>query len=397
MSKIIKSLEIEVDKTTFVHPIPHWLKISKSQNIDITAALLMLGSITVPHGFTSASPARYWSWVRYFSAISSNPSLKIVTSFADLDPHQKGILSDDLGVAIPIQFLFQNLTGFKEVVDGRSFLLHNSSLLVKKPTKSKPPKIGMDKCPDFVILDNNNKWHVLECKGTQTSENYRNRQLQNAVNQKKVIEITGSVSGERLGAGLFLGNDFKANPSNLKIVDPEPQALISFGEVEQDIALSIMKRLAIARSLGLAGLVNLSELLSLPKEKIVQFKNMYSQRETVLLDQSSTNRVNNALLMDFNREQKFVEQNQEFYGREIIIPIQSEDFFKNTGAAAVNIKQGINYDLAMKIKESNANYAEEIEEIAADYLTKPSISLVSNDQKTTLNDGDLFISTIKFF
>src|SRR5438094_451571 len=106
-----KNIEYQVDSKTFPsQQIPRNLRVPSPISVDLGLALLMLGSVTVPGGFTSASPAGFWAWVRYLSAISTSRWLRITGPFADLDPHQKSILSDDFGVAIATTW-FANAVG----------------------------------------------------------------------------------------------------------------------------------------------------------------------------------------------------------------------------------------------------------------------------------------------
>jgi hypothetical protein len=153
-----RSLDVEFDAATFPGGLlPAGFKVGPVL-IDMGAALLMLGSMTVPNGFSIASPATHWAWVRYFTALGPQPDLRVTTPFSDLDPHQVGILSDDFGVAVTTQWLFGQVTGFKQVVDGRRFILQYAHLLTQAAPQ--PAKIGSGKSPDFVVLDNMGKWHV---------------------------------------------------------------------------------------------------------------------------------------------------------------------------------------------------------------------------------------------
>jgi hypothetical protein len=104
-----------------------------------------------------------------------------------LDPHQKGILSDDFGVAVSTQWLSDQLGGFSSVVDGRRFMLQFADLIQQR--KSPKAKVGPSKAPDFVIQDNNGRWHILECNQVAKS---RNDQLNTALSQKHVIQINGA-------------------------------------------------------------------------------------------------------------------------------------------------------------------------------------------------------------
>lgn len=173
---------------------------SGTKDVDLASAFLMLGTLTMPDLLSPASPARFWAWLRYFLAPAETPDLRITMDFAGLDPHQKGILSDDFGVAISTQWLFDRFGGFSDIVDGRRFMLQFAHLLPPRtrPTKA---KVGPSKAPDFVIQDLRGRWHVLECKGTQSGRTHRNDFLDNALAQKRVIQITGRLRGERLAAG----------------------------------------------------------------------------------------------------------------------------------------------------------------------------------------------------
>lgn len=192
---LIRKLAVEVDaKSWGRRPVPTWLSGgSSTHNMDLGRALLMLGTLTMPGLISSASPARFWAWVRYFLSIANDDDFRITRDFSDLDPHQKGILSDDLGVALSTQWLFDRLGGFKSILDGRHFMLQFPELLLTK-TKAPTAKVGPSKAPDYVILDKSNRWHVLECKGTQSGPGFRDKFLKDALSQKQVIQIKRSDS-----------------------------------------------------------------------------------------------------------------------------------------------------------------------------------------------------------
>ena len=199
-----KNLQVRLDKRTFPKGIPRYLK-SETVEINMLQALLMLGNVTVPNGVSVASPAMFWAWIRYFSAISPQAVLRITNPFVDLDPHLKTVLSDDFGVAVTMQWLSDRLGGFKQVVDGRRFILNYARLLTHTPPATK--KVGPGKSPDFVVLDAAGKWHVIECKGTQTSPAHSVRQLKRAREQKSAIDISPKLKGLSLAAGLYLASE----------------------------------------------------------------------------------------------------------------------------------------------------------------------------------------------
>jgi hypothetical protein len=110
-----KTILVNVDSTTWpsAGSVPRELRTpSGHATIDLASALLMLGTLTMPNVFSPASPGRFWAWLRYFLAPAASDDLRVTMDFSDLDPHQKGILSDDFGVAISTQWLFDRLGGF---------------------------------------------------------------------------------------------------------------------------------------------------------------------------------------------------------------------------------------------------------------------------------------------
>ncbi len=125
-------VQIKVDPKTFPMGVPSEIVGLAGTSLDMRQALLMLGSLTLPNGFSNASPARFWAWVRYLSAISNDSTLKIAGPFSDLDPHQKSVLSDDFGVAVSTHWLQSRVGGMRAVVDGRGFVLQYARLLGRR-------------------------------------------------------------------------------------------------------------------------------------------------------------------------------------------------------------------------------------------------------------------------
>ena len=91
-----KNIEVDVAASSWPRAAlvpPEFASASGTQEIDLGSAFLMLGTLTMPGILSPASPARFWAWLRYFLAPARTGDLRITMDFADLDPHQKGILS----------------------------------------------------------------------------------------------------------------------------------------------------------------------------------------------------------------------------------------------------------------------------------------------------------------
>lgn len=258
-----KDVSVEIDTKSWKNkPRPAWAKNAPSkQSVDIDEALLLLGNITTPNGISAASPERYWACVRYFSACANSTDLRIRLPFTGLDPHQKSILSDDFGVAISTRWLIQQLGGVKDIVDGRQFIIN---LGIPKATK-KLSKVGPTKCPDFVIEDGQGKFHVLECKGTQSGRQYLDRAMKTGTEQKKGIRIKKSVRGETLVIGLSIESELSSNASRLVVIDPEMVPLTTVQESNVPEARSVMARISLARALNLTGFSEMAFEIALPR------------------------------------------------------------------------------------------------------------------------------------
>jgi hypothetical protein len=159
------------------------------------------------------------------AAIAKQSNLSLTQSFWELDAHQKTILSDDFGMGVPILWLSEKLS-FVQIIDGRYFMQRIASSL--SATQARTAKRGPNKTPDFVARDTSGKWHVIECKGTQSGAEYSLKQLgvkgpppTGGVAQKCSIEFPPGHTGQRLVCGLSIDVEGGSGGSVLKIVDPK--------------------------------------------------------------------------------------------------------------------------------------------------------------------------------
>ena len=272
-----KRLTVTVDASTWPKvgpPFPHsFHRGSREFSINIPAMLLALGYLTTPPQSSGASLSEYWAWVRYFCAISGEPDLRLTNEFSELDPHQKTILSDDFGMAVPVYWLIHNL-GLGSITDGRYFIDRLAPLL--SATAEPAARRGPRKSPDFVAQDHQGRWHVIECKGTQSGLDYRNRQLgnprypsQGAVSQKRTITFPAGLAGQRLACGLFIAFEDGEEPTNLLVIDPpEEEEPLVIDETHEPLAVETVQRAVAGRSLLLSGFRSASSALVQPLRRV---------------------------------------------------------------------------------------------------------------------------------
>jgi hypothetical protein len=399
---LTKTVALTVDGNSFPNKkTPKFLQSTGSASLDVAQALLMLGTVSVPGGFSTASPARYWAWVRYFSAISPSTDLRIIQEFSDLDPHQKTILSDDFGVAVCTKLLYDRLGGLKDIVDGRKFILQYASLIkkTKKRSKKKPPKIGPNKCPDFVLLDKNGKWHVLECKGTQTNTYYRGKQLNTARSQKSVIEVTGVSRGEQLAAGLFLADDASDERTSVHIVDPEPDPYVVLDSQHATLAIRAQRRLAISRALGFSGFTVLADELSIPPELEDEDLQLLNKEERRRSGIPVADRFNAAIrMLVATKNPTFDDAFGTFTGQRINLDLPSSPFSEHQGVRRVEISVGVDANLIESLREidpSRPHIVDQVEERSASFLID-EILFDTSDNEVSIHCGSLFAARMRF-
>lgn len=365
------------------------------ETIDMKEALIMFGTLTMPNLISPASPARFWAWLRYTIAISKLSDLRITMDFADLDPHQKAILSDDFGVAVSTWWLHQRLGGFSDIVDGRRFLLQFPHLLRRK--KKTKAKVGPGKAPDFVIQDTSGLWHVLECKGTQSGRKWRDKFLKRALDQKGVVNISGRIRGERLAAGLAISNELDKRRTELRIVDPEPRLDVEI-ELDDRNELEIRSaahRIAIARALGTVGLNEAAMEVWLPEE-VVDANEFLMPSEIARLGEATGQRRRRASQQVRDRTlEKFKYNSISYEGRafNISLPALGIDSEINQ----IEVRVGVNEELLHRIEDPAVDLSvagDPIESLSSSNAT--SFETSSNQSTLTcgkLSYAELFLSS----
>jgi hypothetical protein len=112
LAYVRKFVPIQIDSSTWTPRTPPAQLLKwhgKSKKLSVGAALLHTALRTRPPSSTGIELADYWAWLRYGPAIDSDRRLGLRAAWDGIDPHQKTILSDDLGMGFTTYFLNSNL------------------------------------------------------------------------------------------------------------------------------------------------------------------------------------------------------------------------------------------------------------------------------------------------
>jgi hypothetical protein len=335
---------------------------SKTVDLDVSGMLLLVGYLTTPTAAAGVSLSEFWAWVRYFYAVAATPDLRVTNEFANLDSHQKTILSDDFGMGVPMAWLIESLN-LVACCDGRYFADRFSALTESPPQT--PKKRGPMKCPDFVCLDQNGKYHVIECKGTQSGTATQTRQLSHTtpsgvpsggIVQKRMIVVQPAYKGQQLACGLTIARENTNGTSNLQIVDPEGDDPIEVDEHEMPLALDPMLRSSVARALRLSGLSVTADIIAAPSGQWPGARDLVGRRQRrseEARQEFLRDRRGRALveLAERGQEQSFQFQERAYVGREVRLNLPRPLLSDGKTCNSIDIRQGIRLDSLKRLSE----------------------------------------------
>ncbi|WP_044008486.1 hypothetical protein [Leisingera methylohalidivorans] len=356
--------------------------------------LLMIGYLTTPTSSTGVSLSEFWAWVRYLSAVTPDPDLRLTSSFADLDAHQKTILSDDFGMGAPLLWLNEHLD-LDRIVDGRYFVEYVAASM--GATQRRTAKRGPNKSPDFVARDTSGVWHVIECKGTQSGREYGARQLGNAgppptggVAQKRSILFPAGYTGQRLVSGLQIGVE-AGNPSHLTFIDPEPEKPFVVSEQDLELANDAATRCVMSKALRLSGYETSAEVTASPFGRRPSERYGYSKKLEEQRVQEVNDRNERARDELKNRERTSL-FGEHFLGREQHFALPRSVIVDDTPVSRVVVRQGLNED-AIKEMQDRPTIEETISESGAEWEAKIGRSMLKSEERSaTMTIGSVFRS-----
>lgn len=256
-----KNITVTIDSSSFPSgQVQYYNPLLKVNKIDVNCMLIHTALWTRPPKLTGFHLSDFWAWLRYFPAFSKTSSdLRLRKEWKDIDPHQKTILSDEIGVGSTTFTLIDTL-GFQGFIDAIYVLetLNLTHLLLKKS------KNGKGKTPDYIGLDNFGRVVALECKGTQNKIKDLHKAITKGVDQKE--NLTKNPAGQiKIGlvGGVFIPQFDNPESALIHFRDPdwnEFNKIIS--EVNpQDLTKAIIRG-AVIKQLYLAGANNSANELS---------------------------------------------------------------------------------------------------------------------------------------
>jgi hypothetical protein len=274
--------------------------------------------------------------------------LQLRREWENIDAHQKTILSDDWGVGFTMHWLSTHLC-YREFCDGRYFIDRLKGLGIAKVDKP-PKKRGTYKCPDFVTRDNIGKYHLVECKGTQSSSAHLARQLQDGGPQKVNIIFSDEQNqvGQRLAAGIYVAGAKSKEPSLLAVADPPPRdrdkrssenpVIVRIAHVEPERIADPLTRADMARHLQLGGAPQLAaELFALPSRTVAQ-----QRRRRIRFKQS----------LDSFRESAGVIEDV-WLGRTVHVPLAETIHYNDKLWRSVRLTHAVNRDYLKALSDYN--------------------------------------------
>lgn len=366
------------------------------QDINVPAMLLMIGYLTTPTASTGVSLSEFWAWVRYLAAVTNEMDLRLTSSFADLDAHQKTILSDDFGMGVPMLWLEDKLA-FSRIVDGRYFMQRIAASV--SATQKRTAKRGPNKTPDFVARDTTGIWHVVECKGTQSGTEYSQKQLgevgpppKGGIAQKRSIIFPAAYTGQRLVCGLSIGVQ-NGGRSRLTIIDPEPEEPFEVSASQIYLADDAISRGVMSKALRLSGFevtadATASPLGSTPSATRMRGRAQEDARMKIVDERDARARE------ELDREEREIIFDGKYRGREVKFVLPRPLEVDHGQIRRVILRQGVNEDVIARLRdrptfdEPNFDTAFDLGDIHDRSISK------GDDRTASLQIGDIFRSEL---
>lgn len=347
--------------------------------------LLFIGFLTTPPDIVGLSLAEYWAWVRYVNAVSDGNNFKLRANFGSIDAHQKTILSDDFGMGFTMCWLSRELS-IDQFCDGLYFVNHVGPRVGVRVDRI--AKNGAKKTPDFICRSTAlSRYHVIECKGTQSSPSALKEQMKRGHQQTSNVSFSYGQLGERIVAGFFIGTEGGSDDSFIRIEDPDDDAILEIQNKDEDISRDAMNRAMAAKSLRLSGFPQTSNLILYPdggnllasKGGLLPFDD--EKREAILKSWRSGSKSE----LGSGSRDTYTVRSQPYEGREAILPFSAAVVLGDKEYRGIRVRQGMPKEATGEILQNDVseNFLEETSTILC---RKGSIKFESEQ-----NGGRLFL------
>lgn len=258
-------------------------KMQGCMDFEISELLFHISDITRNPFDYKMSLNNNWAFLRYINCFDSSKELRLRKEYRDVDPHQKTILSDDLGMGFASLFLDKSMK-IIAIIDTHLFLKYLPHLKVSKGNKS-----GASKSPDFIVFDENKNLHLLECKGTQKSKSRSLFQMKKGLEQVDSIIDPKNIVNQRLVIGTYVSDFYSKSHSTITVMDPEfPYnfkdtskeeliVLTMYFQMLKELSYVIDKKMILKFSEYRIDLKNLVKSLTIVSELLEEIKEYYQK------------------------------------------------------------------------------------------------------------------------
>jgi hypothetical protein len=169
------------------------------------AALLhAIGRVTTPVIPRLADLSSTWALYRYVWAFEASGNALRLSQFAkNIDFHQKGLLSDEVGVGMAY-WLMTELFNAQTFIDV-DVALRSPQLLSQMNIP--PVSQNLRTVPDYIFMLPNNEYAIVECKGSQSGRNTSMNQLRRGLEQVPSIAFASGETAKEFVVATSLSTD----------------------------------------------------------------------------------------------------------------------------------------------------------------------------------------------
>jgi len=257
-----KDFAIRIDTATWPGGVPQEIaSLGPTQTLGLGEILAATAILTRPPTVQGFHLSDQWAFFRYGPAFSPGRAFKLRPEWEDLDPHQKTILSDEVGVGVTCSLLIKALD-LQEVVPTLHFL---RAIEPDRFSLGTTNRIGPQKSPDYVGWRNSSsRIVVIECKGTQNPGSLAGAMSRGRAQKSNLTDQSGGVIEHPLVAGLYIPRHDHGRQSQVRIADPEPVDYLPeiLDKIERPLVRAGIRQVWLAKMLALLGLDRLANLLA---------------------------------------------------------------------------------------------------------------------------------------